>query len=103
MKNLLPLPGRKHAHQSMNSQEQRFLMVILQIGASQEIGADHLETVATGFVGTKHCASNGEQKPSDSINKSWVFNKIQAKPAGFTQCSYSPVDSSNSLPIVTIP
>jgi hypothetical protein len=60
LKNLLSLSSWQHLYKSANGQNQSVWIAFLQIGSSQEIRADHLETITAGFVGTQHQAGRFE-------------------------------------------
>jgi hypothetical protein len=60
LKNLFSLSSWQHLYESANGQTQSVWIAFLQIGSSQEIRANHLETITPGLVGTEHQAGRFE-------------------------------------------
>jgi hypothetical protein len=60
LKNLVSLSSWQHLYEPANGQNQSVWIAFLQIGSSQEIRANHLETVTPGLVGTQHQAGRFE-------------------------------------------
>jgi hypothetical protein len=68
-KNPLSLSSWQHLYEPANGQNQSVWIAFLQIGSGQEIRANHLETISTGFVGTQHQARGFE---GCSITAQWL-------------------------------
>jgi hypothetical protein len=56
LKNLLSLSSWQHLYEPANGQNQSVWIAFPQIGSSQEVRANHLETITPGLVGTQHQA-----------------------------------------------
>jgi hypothetical protein len=51
---LLSLWGRKESEEAIQRQKQGTGITAFQVGSWKEIGTDHLQAVASGFIGTQH-------------------------------------------------